>query len=153
MTSYGTEVRSAAQIEAAAQAAIERHSHYYTDVAGWLIRAEANRYSSCVLDVNGCEDYYVSGPQIELFAFPVLRFTPLGATLKDIWSGAKQRWVNLQPGAKQWASRTGAEAIEQLRERRRRQVWVISRQMRRAETDMAVCDALLKNNCNHPLAP
>lgn len=153
MPSYGTEVRSAAQIEAAAQAAIARHSHYYTDVAGWLIRAEANRYSSCVLDVNGREDYYVSDPRIELFAFPVLRFTPCGATLKDIWSSAKQRWVDLRPGAKQWASRTGTEAIEQLRERRRRQVWVISRQQRRAEDDMAVCDALLENNCNHPLAP
>lgn len=141
---YGAPVRDYRSIEEATNLAIERHNHYYTDVTGWLIRAEANRYSSCTLDANGCEDYHTSGPQIELFAFPVLRFTPCGATLKDIWSGTRQRWVDLRPGAKQWASRTGREAIEQLLERRRRQVWVISRQIARANDDMLVCEALLQ---------
>lgn len=141
---YGTVIKRGAILEAET-AARERHSHYYEPV-GWLYRVEANRYSGCSLDVNDCENYYVTSPRLEAFAFPVERWTPCGATLKGIWSGARLRWVDLRPGAKQWASRTVEEAIRQLGERRRRQLWVLGKQVRRAEEEKHLAELFLQND-------
>lgn len=66
------------------------------------------------------------------------------ATLKNIWSGARPKWTDLRPGAKQWASRTAREAIEQLAERRRRQLWVLNRKVQRAEYDMKLAKRALE---------
>jgi hypothetical protein len=140
--SYGTKIRDHPTLEDAGEAAIARHSHYYTDVAGWLLRADVVRYSYTVdadLDLYG-----VTSGQIELWAFPVLRWTQHGATLKDIWSGARQRWVDLRPNAKQWASRTAVDAVAELAERRRRQQYVLSTKLDRTQKDLQLIQSLLE---------
>lgn len=143
---YGIALRDHATIEDAEEAAIARHSHYYTDVAGWLIRADVVRYSFTV-DADrahyGLTDGLTDG-QIELWAFPVERWTRHGATMKDIWSGSRLRWVDLRPGAKQWASRTALEAIAQLDERRRRLIYVLERKLDRARDDRQIVHSLLE---------
>lgn len=138
---YGTALRDHATIEDAEEAAIARHSYYYTDVAGWLIRADVVRYSYTV-DADR-EHYGVTDGQIELWAFPVERWTPCGATMKDIWSGSGLRWVDLRPGAKQWASRTAIEAVAQLDERRRRLIYILERKLDRARDDRQIVHSLL----------
>ena len=70
-----------------------------------LWRVEAVRYSQCV-DPEA-ERYETTPPRLELFGLTVLRFTPHGATLHEM-SGARRRWVDLRPDAKQYASRTVA---------------------------------------------
>ena len=42
---YCTPVADFATIELAEAAAIARHSHYYTDVAGWVFRADVVSYA------------------------------------------------------------------------------------------------------------
>lgn len=138
---YGIALRDHATIEGAEAAAIARHSHYYTDVAGWLIRADVVRYSHTV-DADR-EEYGITSGQIELWAFPVERWTQHGATMKDIWSGSRRRWVDLRPGAKQWASRTALEAVAQLDERRRRLIYVLERKLDRARDDRQIVQSLL----------
>lgn len=138
---YGIALRDHATIADAEEAAIARHSHYYTDVAGWLIRADVVRYSYTVAD---SDEYGLTDGQIELWAFPVLRWTQHGATMKDIWSGSRLRWVDLRPGAKQWASRTALEAIAQLAERRRRLIYVLECKLDRARDDRQIVHSLLE---------
>lgn len=137
---YGTKIGDFATVDEAEKAAIAKHAHYYTDPAGWLIRCDAVRYAGCSLDANGGENYYTADPALEFFAFPVKRWTPHGATIMEIWSGAKERWVDLRDDAKQWASRSGKEAVKQLAERRRRQIYILNRKMRRAELDLALAE-------------
>lgn len=137
---YGTPVRDYASLEDAQDAAIKRHSHYYTNSPGWLLRADVVSYAYCI-DPEG--DYWGStAGRVELFAFPVKRFTPHGATLREIWSGARERWVDLRPG-KQWASRTAEEAIRQLAERRRRHLYILSGKTKRAEYDRDLAERTL----------
>jgi len=131
---YGTPLRDFADVAAAQEAAIAKHSHYYLDPPGWLIRVEACRYAYVVNAEY--DEWSTTDARLELFAFPVKRFTPHGATLNNIWHGGKERWIDLRPGAKQWASRTAAEAIEQFAERRRRQLWILERQMKRARDEL-----------------
>lgn len=143
---YGTAVRKYATLDAAAEAAIERHSHYHTDAPGWLLRAEPVRYAAIAPyanPVSGEGEWYTTDAQIELFAFPVLRWTPYGATLREIWSGARHKWVDLRPGAKQWASRTAAEAVQQLADRRERQIWVLKHKLARAEAEIGLAQRTL----------
>lgn len=135
---YGTEVRKHPSLEAAGEAAIARHSHYYTEAAGWLLRAEAVRYAAIAPyadPVSGEGEWYTSDPQIELFAFPVLRWTPCGATIEPIWGHRTRSWVDLRDPDKQWASRTAEEAVRQLMLRRRRQRYILGRQMERARRE------------------
>lgn len=141
---YGTKIKSLADATQAGEEAVARHSHYYTDTPGWLFRVEAVRYSTATLTVWGGEEYGTTAPALELFAFPVKRWTPCGATLRDIWSGARERFVDLRPDAKQWASRTPEEAVRQLLARRRRQDWVLSRKLDRCRDEMRLCEAFLK---------
>ncbi|HET8729513.1 MAG TPA: hypothetical protein VFM34_00170 [Moraxellaceae bacterium] len=134
---YGTKLTQHPSLEAAAEAAIARHSHYHTDVAGWLLRAEAVSYA--VSDEYG--DYVSSRPGIELFAFPVVRWTPCGATILPIWGHRTRSWVRLDNPGNQWASRTAREAIRQLMLRRKRQQYILQRQLARAkeEEHLASC--------------
>ena len=99
-----------------------------------LFRVEAVRYSGCTLDQFGGENYYVTDSRLELFAFPVTRWTPCGATIVGV--AGRNKWCDLRPGAKQWASRTPRDALEQLVERRRRQIYILERQMARARSEL-----------------
>lgn len=102
----------------------------------YLFRVEAVSYSTCVLDVNGCESYGSTDARLELFALPVLRWTQYGATLREM-VGARNRWVDLRPG-KQYASRTAREAVHQFAQRRERQIFILHRQLTRAERELAL---------------
>lgn len=148
---YGTPISRYTSLEEAGAATITKHSHYYyADAPGWLLRAEAVSYSYAV-DADR-EEYGSTAPAIELWAFPVDRFTPLGATLQNIWSGARKRWVDLRPG-KQWASRTAEEAVQQLADRRKRQLYILARQTRRAEFEVELAQRALARNANHVEGP
>lgn len=135
---HGTPLRDFVDAAAAQEAAIAKHSHFYTDPVGWLIRVEACRYSY-ILNAE-YDEYGTTDPRLELFAFPVKRFTKHGATLNNIWSGARKRWVDLRPDAKQWASRTAADAIEQFADRRRRQLWILGKQIGRARNELLLAE-------------
>jgi hypothetical protein len=128
--------------------AIARHSHYYTDAAGWLLRADTQRYSY-VVDADR-EEYGVSDPRVEVRAYPVVRWTPCGATIRDIWGrgGTDTRFCDLRDGRKQYASRDIHEALCQLVERRRRQLWVLARKTARAEEDIQCARVLINSACN-----
>ncbi len=136
---YGTKITG--DFDKAQAEAIARHSHYY-DPVGWLFRVEAVSYSY-VVDADR-DEYGSTDPALEVQAYPVLRWTPCGASLKNIWSGAKPKWVDLRPEAKQWASRSVREAVEQLAERRRRQLYVLARQTRRAEYERDLAERMLQ---------
>lgn len=134
---------SVAEAEADAR---DKHARYYTDAVGWLYRCVANSYATA--DEWG--DWRSTGPRLELFAFPVVRWTPKGAWIKDIHG---RRPLNVlvglsNPHHKQYASRTALEAVDQLRERRRRQVWVLGRQLARAQEEMAMCEKVANRGCN-----
>ena len=101
---------------------------------GVLWRVEAVRYSGCTLDQFGGENYYVTDSRLELFAFPVTRWTPCGATIVGV--AGRNKWCDLRPSAKQWASRTPRDALEQLVERRRRQIYILERQTARARSEL-----------------
>lgn len=142
---YGTPLGDTA--EAAA-----RERHHYPEAVGWLYRVVANRYAAVHHDgysESGHGEWYTTGPTLEVFAFPVLRWTPKGATIKDIWGRRSlTRWVNLEPGSKQYASRTATEAVEQLAERRRRQLYILAKQTRRAQEELALCEKVAHGGCN-----
>lgn len=110
-------------------------------VAGVLYRVEAVSYSY-VVDADR-EEYGSTDPRLELFGFIVAKWTPHGATLAHAWSGARRRWVDLRPGAKQWASRTARDAVEQFAKRRRAQLYILARQTLRAEYDLQLAERLL----------
>lgn len=99
---------------------------------GILYRVEAVSYS-VVIDADR-EEYGSTDAQLELFGYLVKNWTEYGATLLYNWSGARRRWVNLRPG-NNWASRSAAEAVHQFRLRRERQVFVLERQIRRAQRE------------------
>jgi hypothetical protein len=144
---YGTKITG--DFEKAQAEAIARHSHYY-DPPFWLFRVDAVSYAY-VVDRDG-DVWGSTDPVLEVQAYPVLRETPRGATLSNIWSGAKPKWVDLRAGAKQWASRSVAEAVAQFAERRRRQVYVLNRQLRRAEQERDLAErALLQSPLAGPL--
>lgn len=100
-----------------------------------LWRVEAVSYSYTV-DADR-EEYGSTDPRLEIFPLEVLRFTEHGATLREM-SGARNRWVDLRPNAKQYASRTVAEAVEQFASRRRAQIYILQRQLARAERELAL---------------
>jgi len=135
---YGTPLCDFSGATAAQEAAIARHSHFYTDSVGWLIRVEACRYSY----VTNAEydEYGTTDSRLELFAFPVKRFTKHGATLNNIWNSGRNRWVDLRPSAKQWASRTAVDAIEHFINRRHRQLYVLGKQIERARNELLLAE-------------
>lgn len=116
----------------------------------YLFRVEAVSYSYTV-DADR-EEYGTTDPRLEVFALEVLRWTEQGATLRET-TGARNRWVNLQPGAKQYASRTVAEAVEQFASRRRAQIYILQRQLRRAERELALTQPCVVGLAPAPAAP
>lgn len=111
-----------------AQSAAMRHNIAGTEA---LWRVEAVRYSY-IADAES-ERYDVTDPKLELFLVSVRRWTSHGARL---YSG---RWVDLRDGAKQWASRTPAQALDQFALRRERQIYILERQLARARNELALC--------------
>lgn len=105
---------------------------------GVLWRVEAVRYSAKVEAEGVGAAYYTTAPQLEVFGEPVGKWTPCGARL--LYSG---RWVDLRPHAKQYASRTVAEAVEQFAARRRGQLHILDRQVCRAQEDAALAAKVL----------
>lgn len=104
-----------------------------------LWRVEAVRYSGCSLDVNGGEDYYVTDPVLELFSFTVKRWTHCGATLNiPTLPGGPNKWVDLRDGMKQWASRTPLDALREFENRRKRQIWILERQLASARKELSL---------------
>jgi hypothetical protein len=99
----------------------------------YLFRVEAVRYSQTI-DADA-ELYGSTDPRLEVFPLRVHAWTQHGATLEE-WSGARRRWVDLRPEAKQYASRTVAEAVEQFAKRRRAQIYLVERQLRRAQDEL-----------------
>lgn len=100
-----------------------------------LWRIEAVSYSQCV-DPDA-DRYENTPPRLELFALPVHKWTPHGATLEE-WAGARRCWVRLDGNAKQYASRTVADALEQFRRRRQAQIRILQAQLARAERELAL---------------
>lgn len=96
-----------------------------------LWRVEAVRYSYTIdPDI---EWYGVTDPALELFLISVKHWTEHGARL---FSG---KWVDLRDGAKQWASRTPAIALDQFALRRERQIYILEKQLARARDELALC--------------
>jgi len=143
---YGTKVRGSQDFAKAEAEARARHEHYYTEAAGWCYRAEPVRYAAIhpyADPVSGEGEWYTTDPVIELFAFPVVRWTPCGATIKDIHGGSETRFADLRPGAKAYASRTAQEAVLALRRRRNSQVYVLAKKLVRAKREIALCECVL----------
>lgn len=132
---YGTPI--AQTIDGPACNAAESQALRHTIPGDYLFRVEAVTYSTCHLSENDAEVYGSIDPRLEVFALEVLRFTEHGATLRET-TGARHRWVDLRDGAKQYASRTVAEAVEQFATRRRSQIWILQRQLARAERELAL---------------
>lgn len=112
------------------------------DEVGVLFRVEAVRYAAIqpyADPVTGDGEWYTTDPRLEVHAYWVYRWTEHGATLRYIEPRSfRPKWVDLRPGAKQWASRDVAEAVRQFAERRRRQIYVLKRQLARAERELAL---------------
>lgn len=135
---YGTKLLDHSSIEAAQSAAYERSRQYMpVSAVGVLYRVSAVSYAVS----DGWGDYISSGPGLELDVYPVAHWTPCGARLHYAErAGADGKWVDLRPRAKQWASRTAREALEQFLARRKGQLHILGRQLRRAqeEHDLAI---------------
>lgn len=138
---YGTPIGNRASVEEWEQAARQHEESFGRDPSQMLFRVEAIQpYAD---EVTGDGAWYVTDHRLELSTFRVLRWTPCGARLAG-WSGGSsgtsERWVDLRDGHKQWASRTAAEALEQFRQRRKAQVYILKRQLRRAERELALAE-------------
>ena len=122
---YGTPIRGL-DLDAAQTEAMRR------TVAGfeYLWRVEAVRYAY-VVDAE-YDEWSTTHPQLELFPLSVKKWTPTGARL---WEG---RHVDLRDGAKQYASKTVTEALAQFRRRREAQIWILKKQLARAESELAL---------------
>jgi hypothetical protein len=93
-----------------------------------LWRCEAQRYS-VVIDPDA-DRYGVTPPRLEMCWWQVNRRTPQGA-----WIGGK---FVLLTATKRWACPTEEEALESFIARKRKQIRILSTQLRRAEADMAL---------------
>lgn len=103
----------------------------------FMVRAEARRYS-VVVDAEA-ERFGTSGPRLELYYFRVLRLTPCGVWI-DVWG--TERFV-LLGATKKWACKTTDEALASLVARKRRQVSILTRQLREAEEDRDLASTAL----------
>lgn len=103
-----------------------------------LYRVEAVSYAAIqpyADQVSGDGEWYTTDPALEVFDFDIIRETPCGATVS--YSHGSTKWVDLQPG-KQWASRTVEEALRQFEARRKSQIWILKKQLSRAERELAL---------------
>lgn len=150
---YGTKLARFATIEDAEryafkQAQLSMWAKPNGAPTGFLYRVEAVSYSVCV-DPDR-EEYSSTSPALEVNAYSVRNWTAHGATL-DIYSGARPKWVDLRPGAKQWASRTAREAVQQFLNRRNRQIWILDRQRQRAKFEAGLAVSALLGPSPEPL--
>ncbi len=97
------------------------------DGADVLWRCEAKRYS-VVIDADA-DLYGVSDPQIELTWWHARR-TPKGAWVCN-------RFV-LLTARKKWAANSEAEAIESFIARRQKQIRILTKQLQRADAELAL---------------
>jgi hypothetical protein len=93
-----------------------------------LWRCEAQSYSVCI-DPDA-DRYGSTPPRLEMRWYQVDRGTPKGA-----WIGDKL--VRLY-ARKRWACPTEEEALESFIARRQRQIKIVSKQLRRAEAELAL---------------
>lgn len=140
MPAYGTPLT--ADLLAAEREWTEQSLAHIPHEKGVLYRVEVVSYSY-VVDADR-DEYGSTDPRLEMFGYVVHNWTPCGATLAHSWSGCKRRWVDLRPGAKQWASRTAREAVEQLAIRRERQLYILAKQTRRAQRELDLAAQLLQ---------
>lgn len=99
-------------------------------------RCEAKSYS-VVLDYE-TERYGSSDPVLEMLWFRVTRRTPSGARLDN----GRFVYTDKRITRREWASNTPAEALESFRARRRRQIGILSHQLRRAEMELALTEGV-----------
>lgn len=112
---------------------------YRDDMLLWRVVAQSYSYT---IDAD-TDTYGSSDPQLELHPVDVLKWTPCGATIN--WPGngrRKFRWVDLREDAKQFASRTPAEALDQFAAKCRRRIYVLQRKLARAEQELALTQGL-----------
>lgn len=143
---YGTKLEHYSDLNTAEDAAIARHADFYVDAVGWLFRVVGNQYSAIqpyADPVSGDGAWYTTPSTLELFAFPVVRWTPCGATIWDIHGKGGKRSVHLSCAVKHYASRTAREAIKEFYERRVGQLYILAKQVRRAEREKALAERWL----------
>lgn len=95
-----------------------------------LWRVEAVSYAVPV-DRYESDDWTSTDPGLELFALAVKKRTPTGARLVR-----GDKWTTLNPARKQWASRTPEEALAQFIARRRSQIYILEKQLARAQREL-----------------
>ena len=98
-----------------------------TDV---LFRCEARRYSVCIdpdLDL-----YSVTDPRLEMTWWRVDKRTPKGA-----WVGG--RFI-LLTATKRWACETEEEALASFIARKRKQIRILSHNLKKAEAELALAE-------------
>lgn len=136
---YGTPVPQTIdgpQVAAAERTALDTLDRSYRGCPPDVLwRIEAVSYSHCV-DPDA-DRYESTPPRLELFALPVHKWTPYGATLEE-YSGCRRRWVRMDDNAKQYASRTPLKALWQFKRRRRAQIRILRAQLARAERELAL---------------
>lgn len=99
-----------------------------------LWRVEAKSYSY-VIDPDR-EEYGVTAPRLELHWYPVTRRTPCGAWAAD-------RFV-LLTATKRFACNTVEEALESFRQRRRRQVRILTNQLKTAQYELDMVEGVIR---------
>lgn len=93
-----------------------------------LWRCQAQRYS-IVIDPDA-DIFGVSNPELQMWWYPVKRRTPKGAWISD-------RFIRLT-AFKRYACNTETEAIESFIARKKRQIKILTAQLKNAEQDLAL---------------
>ena len=110
--------------------------------AGIAYRVEAVRYAghNPYATPHGGEDY-ITDPCLELFTFNITHNTPKGFMLENQGTvSSNRRWVPDDKYAKQWASRTPEQALDQFRTRRQLQIRILKKQLARAEKELSLTE-------------
>lgn len=97
-----------------------------------LWRCEAKRYSY-VIDAD-VDLYGTTDPELQMCWYEVLKWTPTGARLVS----GKLVYLNKRVTNRQWASRTPEEALQSFKERKRRQIRILQRQLADAECEFSL---------------
>jgi len=98
----------------------ERWGRWYApenEILGFLYRFDYKRYSYIV---DAEREEYSSYAVLELYAYPVKKWTPHGATL-HCYSGTRHKFVNLE-ATKRFAWKTVDEALESFIARKKKEI-------------------------------
>ena len=107
-------------------------------------------YAGCSATEWGSEDYYISGPHLELQLYRLVKKTPKGAWLARYYKGMElvepnsKRWVS-DTATKRLAHPTKEEALHSFICRKRRQAAIYQERMNTAERAKALGEQELKN--------